>query len=66
MAGEELEETEVVGFVQDQQTLYCGNAINNHIIQVTSTLLFIHSFTFSIYLLATYSLTHFVLFVILL
>jgi DNA damage-binding protein 1 len=45
MAGEELEETEVVGFVQDQQTLYCGNAINNHIIQVTHTSLLIHSFT---------------------
>jgi DNA damage-binding protein 1 len=35
MAGEELEETEVVGFVQDQQTLYCGNVVNNHFIQVT-------------------------------
>uniref|UniRef100_A0A6B2KWM0 DNA damage-binding protein 1 n=1 Tax=Arcella intermedia TaxID=1963864 RepID=A0A6B2KWM0_9EUKA len=35
MAGEELEETEIQGFLLDQQTLYCGNVIGNQYIQIT-------------------------------
>ncbi|KAF5292358.1 hypothetical protein FQA39_LY03392 [Lamprigera yunnana] len=35
--GEEVEETDIVGFASDQQTFYCGNVIHEQIIQVTST-----------------------------
>lgn len=33
--GEEVEETDISGFVSDQQTFYCGNVIHEQIIQVT-------------------------------
>lgn len=36
LVGEEVEETEVAGFVSEQQTFYCGNVIHSQIIQVTS------------------------------
>ncbi|KAF5270894.1 hypothetical protein FQR65_LT17766 [Abscondita terminalis] len=34
--GEEVEETEILGFSSDQQTFYCGNVIHEQIVQVTS------------------------------
>jgi DNA damage-binding protein 1 len=34
--GEEVEETEISGFLSDQQTFYCANVDENCIIQVTS------------------------------
>lgn len=33
--GEEVEETDIVGFASDQQTFYCGNVVHDQIIQVT-------------------------------
>lgn len=33
--GEEVEETDISGFVSDQQTFYCGNVVHEQIIQVT-------------------------------
>ena len=35
LAGEEVEETEIEGFVSDQQTFYTGNTDTGHIVQVT-------------------------------
>ncbi|XP_048462818.1 DNA damage-binding protein 1 isoform X2 [Rhincodon typus] len=34
--GEEVEETEMPGFVDDQQTFYCGNVAHQQLIQITS------------------------------
>jgi DNA damage-binding protein 1 len=34
--GEELEEAELPGFDASSQTLYCGNATDGHIVQVTN------------------------------
>lgn len=34
--GEEVEETEIVGFSGDQQTFFCGNVIHEQLVQVTS------------------------------
>ncbi|KXJ10807.1 DNA damage-binding protein 1a [Exaiptasia diaphana] len=34
--GEEVEETEMAGFDDDQQTYFCGNVTNNQIIQITA------------------------------
>jgi DNA damage-binding protein 1 len=33
--GEEVEETEIAGFVSDQQSFFCGNVDHDQIIQVT-------------------------------
>ncbi|CAG9859415.1 unnamed protein product [Phyllotreta striolata] len=33
--GEEVEETDIVGFAADQQTFYCGNVVHDQLIQVT-------------------------------
>jgi len=38
-AEEELEKVEMPAFCTDKQTLYCGNASGNHIIQVPRSLL---------------------------
>lgn len=35
LTNEEVEETEINGFLSDQQTFYCGNVDHNQIIQVT-------------------------------
>lgn len=35
--GEEVEETDISGFTSDQQTFYCGNAIQDQLIQVGYT-----------------------------
>lgn len=35
--GEEVEETEIPGFLSDQQSFYCGNVENNNMIQLTPT-----------------------------
>ena len=35
ISGEEVEETEIEGFVSDQQTFYTGNTETGHVIQVT-------------------------------
>lgn len=32
--GEEVEETELTGFVDDQQTFFCGNVAHQQLIQV--------------------------------
>lgn len=32
--GEEVEETELMGFVDDQQTFFCGNVAHQQLIQV--------------------------------
>ena len=34
LAGEEVEETEIEGFVSDQQTFYTGNTDTGHVVQV--------------------------------
>lgn len=34
--GEEVEETELMGFVDDQQTFFCGNVAHQQLIQVTA------------------------------
>nr|BAG64157.1 unnamed protein product [Homo sapiens] len=34
--GEEVEETELMGFVDDQQTFFCGNVAHQQLIQITS------------------------------
>uniref|UniRef100_H2V0E8 DNA damage-binding protein 1 n=1 Tax=Takifugu rubripes TaxID=31033 RepID=H2V0E8_TAKRU len=36
LSGEEVEETELPGFVDNQQTFYCGNVAHNQLIQITS------------------------------
>lgn len=36
LTNEEVEETEVSGFLSDRQTFYCGNVDHNQIIQITS------------------------------
>ncbi|XP_071054441.1 DNA damage-binding protein 1 [Onthophagus taurus] len=33
--GEDVEETDILGFVSDKQTFYCGNVIHDQIVQVT-------------------------------
>ncbi|XP_018327485.1 DNA damage-binding protein 1 [Agrilus planipennis] len=33
--GEEVEETDIVGFASDQQTFYCGNVAHDQLVQVT-------------------------------
>lgn len=35
LSGEEVEETEIPGFLSDQQSFYCGNVEHDQIIQVT-------------------------------
>lgn len=35
--GEEVEETELTGFVDDQQTFFCGNVAHQQLIQVRTT-----------------------------
>lgn len=35
LTGEEVEETDIAGFASDLQTFFCGNVINNQLIQVT-------------------------------
>lgn len=34
LAGEEVEETELLGLANDQQTIYCSNLTGNTIVQV--------------------------------
>jgi hypothetical protein len=34
MTGEELEETEIPGFDLESQTLFCGNVVGDHLLQV--------------------------------
>jgi len=34
ITGEELEETEIASFSSNEQTLFCGNVVNDQIIQV--------------------------------
>ncbi|XP_064168191.1 DNA damage-binding protein 1 isoform X2 [Anguilla rostrata] len=36
LSGEEVEETELPGFVDNQQTFYCGNVTHQQLIQITS------------------------------
>ncbi|KAM4617194.1 DNA damage-binding protein 1 [Discoglossus pictus] len=36
LTGEEVEETELAGFVDDQQTFFCGNVAHQQLIQITS------------------------------
>lgn len=36
MTGEELEETEIPGFNLESQTLYCGNVVNDQLLQVST------------------------------
>ena len=36
LSGEEVEETEVKGFENDDQTFYCANVANQQIVQVTN------------------------------
>lgn len=36
--GEEVEETELTGFVDDQQTFFCGNVAHQQLIQVRPVL----------------------------
>lgn len=36
--GEEVEETELTGFVDDQQTFFCGNVAHQQLIQVVPLL----------------------------
>ncbi|KAM4744685.1 LOW QUALITY PROTEIN: DNA damage-binding protein 1 [Anableps anableps] len=36
LSGEEVEETELPGFVDNQQTFYCGNVAHKQLIQITS------------------------------
>lgn len=43
LSGEEVEETELPGFVDNQQTFYCGNVAHQQLIQVcTHTCAHIH------------------------
>lgn len=35
LTGEEVEETEIPGFLSDQQSFFCGNVAHDQIIQVT-------------------------------
>lgn len=51
LSGEEVEETELPGFVDNQQTFFCGNVAHQQLIQVlvyhvTPTLHLIHLITF--------------------
>lgn len=41
LSGEEVEETELPGFVDNQQTFYCGNVAHQQLIQVR-----IHTFIY--------------------
>lgn len=34
LSGEEVEETELPGFVDNQQTFYCGNVAHQQLVQV--------------------------------
>ncbi|CAJ0926367.1 unnamed protein product [Ranitomeya imitator] len=36
LSGEEVEETDLAGFVDDQQTFFCGNVTHQQLIQITS------------------------------
>ncbi|XP_072277634.1 DNA damage-binding protein 1 [Pyxicephalus adspersus] len=36
LSGEEVEETDLAGFVDDQQTFFCGNVAHQQLIQITS------------------------------
>lgn len=36
---EEIEETEIKGFEEDEQSLYCGNVIHDQLIQVSKPFL---------------------------
>ncbi|XP_067275415.1 DNA damage-binding protein 1 [Pseudorasbora parva] len=36
LSGEEVEETELPGFVDNQQTFFCGNVVHQQLIQITS------------------------------
>ncbi|MEE6517534.1 hypothetical protein FKM82_027813, partial [Ascaphus truei] len=36
LTGEEVEETDLAGFVDDQQTFFCGNVAHQQLIQITS------------------------------
>ncbi|KAA8595754.1 hypothetical protein FQN60_011045 [Etheostoma spectabile] len=36
LSGEEVEETELPGFVDNQQTFYCGNVAHQQLVQITS------------------------------
>lgn len=46
--GEEVEETELTGFVDDQQTFFCGNVAHQQLIQV---MLLLEETSFSVALL---------------
>lgn len=35
LSGEEVEETEIPGFLADQQTFFTGNVLHSQIVQVT-------------------------------
>ncbi|KAL1129243.1 hypothetical protein AAG570_013772 [Ranatra chinensis] len=37
LSGEEVEETEIPGFLSDQQTMYCGSVDRNTILQITQS-----------------------------
>uniref|UniRef100_A0A8C5Q5A7 DNA damage-binding protein 1 n=1 Tax=Leptobrachium leishanense TaxID=445787 RepID=A0A8C5Q5A7_9ANUR len=36
LSGEEVEETDLAGFVDDQQTFFCGNVAHQQLVQITS------------------------------
>lgn len=44
LSGEEVEETELPGFVDNQQTFYCGNVAHQQLIQV-----YLHTRTHHLY-----------------
>ena len=35
LTGEEVEETDIAGFLADEQTFFTGNVVHNQIVQVT-------------------------------
>ena len=41
LSGEEVEETELPGFVDNQQTFYCGNVAHQQLIQVHIIMIYI-------------------------
>lgn len=45
LSGEEVEETDLAGFVDDQQTFFCGNVTHQQLIQVRS----IYFFSFALF-----------------
>lgn len=45
LSGEEVEETELPGFVDNQQTFYCGNVAHQQLIQVC-----MHTCTYPLYI----------------